>query len=89
MISIDIVWSRIATHKGETFHQKRGKPFTYRVEGGTVCLDTTNQAIARGQFKEALDRMPLSGPGQINDLRGPSYIYAILTDRRITIDTDG
>jgi hypothetical protein len=36
------------------------------------------------QFRLAFDRMPLSGPGEINRLvRGPAYIFAILTDRRV------
>jgi hypothetical protein len=41
------------------------------------------QQIPRSQFAKALDLMPLSGPGQIQHLRGPSFIFAILTDPRI------
>ena len=83
MASIELVWSRIVAHQGETFRQKRGKPFTYRVTGGAVHPDTTNQVLARSEFARALERMPLGGPGEINDLRGPSYIYAIVMDDRI------
>jgi hypothetical protein len=83
MAAIDVAWSRIVAHQGKTFHQKRGKPFTYRVSGGAVHPDTTNHSIMQSQFAKALDRMPLDGPGEINDLRGPSYIFAILTDPRI------
>ena len=37
------------------------------------------------QFRLAFELMPLTGPGQINaKVRGPAYVYAILTDPRIT-----
>lgn len=86
MSSINRVWKQIVAYEGETFHQKRGKPFTYRVYGGALHPNTTNHVLAKSQFSRALDRMPLKGPGEINDLRGPSYIYAILTDMRIRTD---
>lgn len=31
-----------------------------------------------------MGRPPVTEPGQLNDLRAPSYLYAILTDDRIT-----
>lgn len=81
--SVDIVWSRIVAHEGETFHQKRGKPFTYTMQGNAVSPDTTNRLLPRIDFERALPMLPLKGPGEIQHLQGPSYIYAILTDKRI------
>jgi hypothetical protein len=80
---MDAVWKRIEVHAGETFHQKRGKPFTYTVVGGAVSPDTTNRLLPRSDFARALDLMPLDGPGEIQHLQGPSYIWAILNDKRI------
>lgn len=84
MAPIDVLWSRIIRCSGEVFRQQRGKAFTYSVSGDTVYLDTANQDVSRHQIAEAVGRMPLTGPDDIGDLEGSRYIYAILTDRRIT-----
>ncbi|HET6615012.1 MAG TPA: hypothetical protein VFH62_03915 [Dehalococcoidia bacterium] len=81
--SVENVWSRILAHEGETFHQVRGKAFTYRVNGPVLNPNTTNRNVSRSQLETALALVPLEGPGQINDLQAPSYIYAILMDDRI------
>jgi hypothetical protein len=83
MSQIDTVFGRIERHSGEVFHQVRGAAFRYSIKSGTVVPDRTNQQIAKSQFAQALKLVPLAGPGQIQSLRGPSYIYAILMDPRI------
>lgn len=83
MADIDVVWSRIERHAGEEFRQVRGATFTYRVAGAAVHPSRTTRALARSQFAKALGRFPLAGPGDLRDLQGPSYLYAILTDPRI------
>jgi len=80
------VWQRIVLLQGQTFYQKTGKPFTYTVSGNSVRLQTTNRQLSRSQFSRAFDRVPLHGPGQLQDLQGPSYLFAILTDTRVTGD---
>jgi len=77
------VWQRITDVQGQTFHQKTGRPFTYTVAHGSVLLSTANRQLARSQFARAYERLPLRGPGQLQDLQGPSYLYAILTDPRV------
>lgn len=47
---IDIVWNRIVQHQSETFHQIRGKEFTYEVIGERIVLHTTNQHISKSQI---------------------------------------
>ena len=83
MAPADVLWNRIIACSGEVFRQPRGKPFTYSVSGDTVYLDAANQDLSRRQIAEALGRMPLAGPDDLSDLSGSSYIYAIVTDRRI------
>jgi hypothetical protein len=84
MTEIDTVWTRINSHAGETFRQVRGGEFRYRVEGDCVIPNRTNRQLPKSHFEKALRRMPVTGPGELQDLQGPSYLYAILTDPRIT-----
>lgn len=79
----DAMWAAIEAHQGETFEQVRGGQFSYSVAGGCVQLDRTNQQIPRSHFETALSRWPVDGPASLQDLRGPSYIYALLADHRI------
>jgi len=84
MDSFDAVWQRIEAHAGKEFRTKTGLPFTYEVVGTSVVPDRTGYPLHVSNFRAAFDLLPLSGPGQINTLvRGPAYVYAILTDRRI------
>lgn len=83
---IDEVWSRIVDHAGQTFHQKRGKAFTYTVGGGGIRPSTTDQLIPRSQFEKALPALPADDTVPFQHLRGPSYIWAILMDPRIRLD---
>ena len=83
MAAIDIVWHRIVSYSGEVFQTEHGKSFIYSVSGDTVYLDTIGQDLSRRQITEALGRMPLTDPAEISDLRGSSYVYAILMDWRI------
>src|SRR5688572_27003554 len=84
MRSIDDVWVTIKKHEGELFRQVRGGEFRYTVVGSALVPDRTNQNIPRTHFEKALGLMPLSSTVPLQDLRGPSYIYAILMDRRIS-----
>lgn len=81
---IEEVWQRIVNNEGNVFTQIRGKEFTYIVVGTSIQLMTTNQLVAKSEFEKALSCLPLSNTVPIQHLRAPSYIYAILTDNRIT-----
>ena len=83
MPTFEEVWERIEAHAGEEFQQVRGGRFSYQVLGGSIKPNRTNWNIHQSQFRKALSLVPLEGPGQINDLQGPAYVYAILMDERI------
>lgn len=83
MRSIDHVWARIVANEGETFRQIRGKEFTYDVVGQGIRRSTTNQTLPKNTIAKALERMPVVSTTPLQDLRGPSYLFAILMDRRI------
>jgi hypothetical protein len=85
----DQVWGRIEAHRGEEFRTVRGESFSYDVHGNIVVPrpqkgKATARQLPRSDFEKAWARRPLSGPRQIEDLQGPSYIYGILTDPRIS-----
>lgn len=84
MEKFEAVWERIVAHAGSEFRTKTGLPFTYAVIGTNVVPDRTGYPLHVSNFRTAFGLLPLKGPGQINNLvRGPAYVYAILTDRRI------
>jgi hypothetical protein len=84
MAEFEMVWQRIKALAGEQFRTKTGLPFTYSIDGTRVIPDSTGYPLHVSQFRLAFDRQPLRGPGDINSLvRGPAYVYAILTDPRV------
>jgi hypothetical protein len=85
-ISIEDVWIRIKKYKGEEFRQIRGQKFTYEITGMVLRPSTTNHNLPASQFEKALPFLPLDNTAKIQNLRGPSYIYAILMDKRIRQD---
>jgi len=78
------VWARIGAHAGEPFTTIRGLAFTYRMDGNGFVPSRTDYRISQGEVEAAFRRVPLSGPGAISDLRGPTYVWAILHDSRIS-----
>ena len=82
-MTFDEIWKRIEMSSGEVFALKRGQVFTYEVRSGCVWPNRVNRNLHKSQFKQAFELLPLTGPGAIQHLQGPSYIFAILTDARI------
>ena len=78
------IWNNIINHAGEQFFTKTNLPFTYSIVNNSVVPDRTKYPLAKSNFEKAAEITPLEGPGQINNpVRGPAYVYAILTDKRI------
>ncbi|MEH7110452.1 hypothetical protein [Bacillus sp. JJ1764] len=80
---IEMIWKRIVDNEGEIFKQIRGKEFSYQVFGNAISLSTTNHQVPKSQFEKALKFVPLVNTTEIQHLRAPSYIFAILMDQRI------
>jgi len=79
-----VVWRTIIGLQGEEFHTKSGLTFTYSIKGDILIPSRTMYNISRKEFQKACGMMPIKGPGEIKDeVRGPAYVYAILTDRRV------
>jgi hypothetical protein len=82
-VDFETVWARIVAHEGQLFEQIRGQRFSFVLEANSLHLSTTNQSIARAQMEMAFEMVPLLSTTQLQHLRAPSYIYAILMDSRI------
>lgn len=77
-------WNRIVNHAGEEFSTKKNIPFSYKIVNDCVVPDRTDYPLSKSNFQKAEKFELLEGPGQIRNLvRGPSYVFAILTDKRI------
>ncbi len=84
MANIDEIWERIVKHEGETFHTKRGLPFTYEIRDNVFYPSRTEWQIPRADFEKALELVPFDGPGTVNKIvQGPSYVWSVLHDPRI------
>ena len=83
MVTFDTIWQRIKDRESERFIQIQGRDFTYVVAGNSIAPDRTNQNIPRAHFEKASRLLPLENTVPLQDLRGPSYIYAVLMDDRI------
>jgi uncharacterized protein (DUF2235 family) len=73
----------------ETEPQRRGQKLptlgqlAADLTGTALRLRNTNRLLPRSQVEKAYARLPVSRPGDVQDLQGPSYLYAILTDPRV------
>ena len=82
------VWERIRRNQGQGFRTVRGLEFTYRLERDSVLRilrehREIDQQIPRGEVEKAWSRRPLASRKDLDDLRGSSYLFGIVTDRRI------
>ena len=88
-LDIDQVWQRIKNHSGDMFKTITGLDFTYEIGTSANILipSRTDYNISKSDAEKVLDRVPLKGPGEISDdVRGSSYLWAILHDSRISND---
>jgi len=83
-MAFETTWANIVKCAGQEFKTKTGLPFTYEISNGAVVPDRTGYPLGKRNFEKAAEIAVLQGPGQISHLvRGPAYVYAILTDPRI------
>ncbi len=84
----NIIWANIVALAGQTFYTKTDEPFTYHVIGTQIHVSRTDYPITGPRnVKKALELWPVSGPSKLSSVRGPSYIYALLSDPRVVADT--
>ena len=84
-VGFEEVWERILAHQGDTFHTKRNLAFTYKIQNGVLIPNRAKQLIGKSEFKKVYEIVPLVSLTPINKVvRGSSYVWAILHDKRIS-----
>lgn len=82
------LWNRIVSMEGETFLTVTGLPFTYKILNDNKLQPIRNGSRKWIVTKEMLEKANAMLGGSKTDFNkaiiAPSYIYGILTDRRIT-----
>jgi hypothetical protein len=79
------IWKRIVSFENEEFRTISNLPFTYEICGNTLFTNRTDYNLSKADFAKAYDLVPINSPAVITKLvRGPSYIWAILHDERIS-----
>jgi hypothetical protein len=86
-MSIDEIWRNILKNEGNTFYTKTGIDFLYSVNGNSLYPKPSNGStifpITKTTLEDAMELMPLRNTVPLQKYKAPSYIYAILTDKRI------
>lgn len=82
------VWAKILEHQGEEFRTITDLPFTYEVEGASGVWiyregRRINRRLSRKEIEAAVQRCPLTSPVELKEFQDPSYLFGLLTDRRI------
>ena len=84
-MNIETVWKNINTCEGEIFKTVRGVKYTYVVYTDYILInDDKRRKITKTSLKEALE-IDTPSPSKIQsaNIWGPSYVYGIITDKRI------
>ena len=79
------IWKRIVGCEGEEFRTVTSLSFTYEINGNSLFPSRTEYNLPKTEFAKAYELVPINNPNIISKLvRGPSYIWAILHDERIS-----
>ncbi len=84
-MNIEIIWNNIKKHEGETFHTITGIEYEYVIYNDFLLINNLkSRRITKNIIAKAM-RIANPTPRKIalEGCRGPSYIYGIITDKRI------
>ncbi|MBQ9736586.1 MAG: hypothetical protein IJV96_07370 [Clostridia bacterium] len=77
-----IIKKKLKALEGEVFYTVTGKPYTFKfVSENAITPSRTKYSISLRNFEEAFNIHPTE-LRQIKHLRGPSYVFGIITDKR-------
>ena len=79
------VWSNICKYEGAVFYTVRKIEYTYVVKDNYILINNDpRRRITKDALEKALQLKTIT-PSKIleENIWGPSYVYGIITDRRI------
>ena len=84
-MNIQKIWNNIKLCEGETFKNIKGREYKYVVYSDFVLInDDVKCKITKNSFEKAmLIDNPSPSKIQAEGIWGPSYVYGIITDKRI------
>ena len=85
-MNIEIVWKNIQLCEGETFLTvARKEPYTYVIKNDCLLVNNdSKKSISKEALKKALSiENPTRSKIEDEGIWGPSYVYGIITDKRI------
>ena len=84
-MNIETIWHNIKSNEGETFRTIRGVEYTYVVVEDYILINNDKKRrITKDSIKTAITiNNPSSSKIQKQGIWGPSYVWGIITDKRI------
>ena len=84
-MNIETIWNNIKSKEGETFRTIRGVEYTYVVVEDYILINNDKKRrITKDSIKTAITiNNPSSSKIQKQGIWGPSYVWGIITDKRI------
>ncbi len=84
-MNIETIWNNIKSNEGEAFRTIRGVEYTYVVVEDYILINNDKKRrITKDSIKTAITiNNPSSSKIQKQGIWGPSYVWGIITDKRI------
>ena len=84
-MNIETIWNNIKSNEGEAFRTIRGVEYTYVVVEDYILINNyKKRRITKDSIKTAITiNNPSSSKIQKQGIWGPSYVWGIITDKRI------
>ena len=84
-MNIETIWNNITSNEGEAFRTIRGVEYTYVVVEDYILINNDKKRrITKDSIKTAITiNNPSSSKIQKQGIWGPSYVWGIITDKRI------
>ena len=84
-MNIETIWNNIKSNEGEAFRTIRGVEYTYVVVEDYILINNDKKRrITKDSIKtEITINNPSSSKIQKQGIWGPSYVWGIITDKRI------
>ena len=84
-MNIETVWNNIKLYEGEIFYKIKGGEYKYTVYNDFIIINGVKASrITKSTFAKAIEiENPTPQKIGLAGCWGPSYIYGIITDKRI------